>query len=112
MNVKPVNLSAGGLIKWPKDAYNPHKNDLQNDNYRVMLEVGSLVIPKPVMPLMNEYLSKHGQLTVPKIIDSARLVECIVMPQEYIVPKKYAKPVLAFLLDNGVSLPIPHDTLI
>ena len=111
MSNRPVNYSHGGMIKWEKGQYNPLKNDLTHDNKRVKLEVGSLVIPRPVMPLMKKYLAIHGDLKIPTIKDESKLIECIVMPEEYIVPKKYAKDVLNFLASNGVTLPIPHEKL-
>jgi hypothetical protein len=75
------------------------------------LEVGSLVIPRPVMPLFKEYIARVGDLTIPEIKDTSQLVQVIVMPEEYIVPKKYAKDVQAFLKSHGVTLPIAHDKL-
>lgn len=111
MSNRPVNYSHGGMIKWEKGQYNPLKNDLTHDNKRVKLEIGSLVIPRPVMPLMKKYLAIHGDLKIPTIKDESKLIECIVMPEEYIVPKKYAKDVLAFLASHGITLPIPHEKL-
>ena len=111
MSTRPVNLSEGGMIKWGKGQYHPLKNDLTHDNKRALLEVGSLVIPRPVMPLMKKYLEIHGDLKIPEIKDKSKLVEIIVMPEEYIVPKKYANQVKAFLYENGITLPIPHEKL-
>jgi len=111
MASRPVNYSHGGMIKWEKGQFNPLKNDLQHDNKKVYLEAGSLVIPRPVIPLLRQYLAKTGELTIPTIKDTSQLVQVIVMPEEYVVPRKYAKDVLAFLKSHGVTLPIPHDKL-
>lgn len=111
MSSRPVNYSRGGMIKWEKGQYHPLKHDLHHDNKKVLLEVGSLVIPRPVMPLLKEYIARVGDLTIPEIKDTSQLVQVIVMPEEYIVPRKYAKDVQAFLKSHGVTLPIPHDKL-
>lgn len=111
MSPKAVNYSHGGMIKWEKGQYHPLKNDLLRDNKRVLLEVGSLVIPRPVMPLFKQYLAHTGDFTIPAIKDKSKLVEVIVMPEEYIVPKKYADQVKRFLASHGITLPIPHEKL-
>lgn len=111
MSDKAVNYSHGGMIKWEKGQYHPLKNDLLRDNKRVLLEVGSLVIPRPVMPLFKKYLAHTGDFTIPAIKDKSKLVEVIVMPEEYIVPKKYADQVKRFLASHGITLPIPHEKL-
>lgn len=111
MSPKAVNYSHGGMIKWEKEQYHPLKNDLLRDNKRVLLEVGSLVIPRPVMPLFKQYLAHTGDFTIPAIKDKSKLVEVIVMPEEYIVPKKYADQVKRFLASHGITLPIPHEKL-
>lgn len=111
MSPKAVNYSHGGMVKWEKGQYNPLKNDLLRDNKRVLLEVGSLVIPRPVMPLFKQYIAHTGDFTIPTINDKSKLVEVIVMPEEYIVPKKYAEQVKRFLASKGIILPIPHEKL-
>ncbi len=111
MSTRPVNYSHGGMIKWEKGQYNPLKNDLTHDNKRVLLEVGSLVIPRPIVPLVQTYLEQTGPLTIPTIKDTSKLVEVIVMPEEIIIPKKYAQQVQSFLNRHGITLPIPHENL-
>lgn len=111
MSTKAVNYSHGGMVKWEKGQYNPLKNDLLRDNKRVLLEVGSLVIPRPVMPLFKQYLAHTGDFKIPTIKNKSDLVEVIVMPEEYIVPKKYANQVKRFLASHGITLPIPHEKL-
>jgi hypothetical protein len=111
MSTEPVNYSHGGMIKWEKGQYHPLRNDLTHDNKRVLLEVGSLVIPRPIVPLVNSYIEQTGPLTIPTIKDTSQLVEVIVMPEEIIVPKKYARQVQSFLNRHGITLPIPHESL-
>jgi len=111
MSTRPVNYSHGGMIKWEKGQYNPLKNDLTHDNKRVLLEVGSLVIPRPIVPLVQSYLEQTGPLTIPTIKDKSKLVEVIVMPEEIVIPKKYARQVLTFLNHHGITLPIPKESL-
>jgi hypothetical protein len=111
MNAKPVNLSEGGVIKWEKGQYNPFVNDLTHDNKLVLLEYGSMVVPRPVVHLFHEFEGKYYKLTQPKITDPYELAEVIVMPEEAIVPKKFVPQVKAFLKKNGVTLPLEHDNL-
>lgn len=111
MNTKPLNLTVGGMVKWTKNSFNPLLNDLTRDNLRSLLEVGSLVIPRPIVPMVLGYVEQHGPLTVEMVTDPDQLVECIIMPQEYIIPKKYAKQIQVFLNKNGITLPIPHERL-
>ena len=111
MNSKPINYSQGGLIKWEKNQYNPLHNDLTHDNKPVLLELGSLVIPRPVVPLVLEFQRKHGKMTQPQIKDKSKLTVVIVMPEEIIVPKKYAPLVTQHLLSHGITLPLPQTNL-
>ena len=110
MNRKPINYSQGGLIRWEADQYHPFKNDLHNDNKPVLLEVGSMVIPRPVIHLFHEFEKRYGSVKQNKITNPAYLVEICVMPEEAIVPKKHAEAMKNYLKANGVSLPLPrHD---
>jgi hypothetical protein len=111
MNTKPVNLSQGGVIKWEKNQYNPFTTSLQNDNKLVLLEYGSMVIPKPVIPLFHKYESLYGPLRQEQIKDKSKLLQVIVMPEEAIVPKKFVPHVKRFLQAHGVTLPLKHDNL-
>jgi len=111
MNSKPINYSQGGLIKWEKSQYNPLHNDLTHDNKPVLLELGSLVIPRPVVPLVLEFQRTHGKMTQPQIKDKSKLTVVIVMPEEIIVPKKYAPLVTQHLLSHGITLPLPQTNL-
>jgi len=111
MNTKPVNLSEGGFVKWQPGQYNPFVNDLTHDNKLVLLEYGSMVIPRPVVHLFHEFEEKYYKLKQPKITDPCELAEVIIMPEEAIVPKKFVPDVKAFLKKNGVTVPIPHENL-
>lgn len=111
MNTKPINLSEGGFVKWEAGQYNPFVNDLTHDNKLVLLEYGSMVIPRPVVHLFHEFEKKYYPLKQPKITDPFELTEVIIMPEEAIVPKKFVADVKAFLKKNGVTLPLPHDNL-
>ena len=111
MNSRPKNLTEGGLIKWEEGQYNPFVSDLQRDNMTVLLEIGSMVIPRPVIHLFHEFEEKYYKLRQPKITDEMLITEVIVMPEEAIVPKKFVPDVKAFLKENGVTLPISKDNL-
>jgi len=111
MNSRPKNLTEGGLIKWEEGQYNPFTSDLQRDNMIVLLEIGSMVIPRPVIHLFHEFEEKYYKLKQPKITDEMLITEVIVMPEEAIVPKKFVPDVKAFLKKNGVELPISKDNL-
>jgi len=50
----------------------------------------------------------HGKMTGAVQHDKAKLGKTIVMPGEYVVHKKYAKKVEAFLKKKGIVLPLPH----
>jgi hypothetical protein len=111
MNSRPKNLTEGGLIKWEEGQYNPFTSDLQRDNMMVLLEIGSMVIPRPVIHLFHEFEEQYYELKQPKITDEHLITEVIVMPQEAIVPRKFVADVKAFLKKNGVTLPIDKDNL-
>ena len=111
MNSRPKNLTEGGLIKWEEGQYNPFTSDLQRDNMTVLLEIGSMVIPRPVIHLFHEFEEKYYKLRQPKITDEMLITEVIVMPEEAIVPRQFVPDVKAFLKQNGVTLPIPKDNL-
>ena len=111
MNSKPKNLTEGGVIKWEEGQYNPFINDLQRDNMIVLLEIGSMVIPRPVMHLFHEFEEKYYELKQPKITDEHLITQVIVMPEEAVVPRKFVPEVKAFLKKNGVTLPIEKDNL-
>lgn len=103
---KPVNLTQGGIIKWNKDQYHPFKNSLQHDNKPVILEVGSIVVPKPVIHLFHEFEKIYGSVKGPNITNPDRVSRVIVMPEEAIVPAKYATLFKEFLKKHGVTLPL------
>ena len=107
---KPKNLSAGGMVKWRSDEYHPFKNDLHKDNKPVILEIGSMVVPRPIIHLFQEYEKLYGSVKGPKITDQSKLSPVIIMPQEAIVPAKHAEHFKAFLKSHGVTLPLPHTS--
>ena len=106
---KPVNLTQGGVIKWNKDEFHPFKNSLTQDNKKVILEVGSIVVPKPVIHLFHEFERLYGSVKGAKITDPELTSPVIVMPQEAIVPKKYAPLFKDYLKKHGVTLPLPKQ---
>jgi len=108
MNHKPINYSQGGTVKWKKNQYNPLENDLHNDNMPVLLEIGSLVIPRSVVDLVR---NKYGELKQPKVLDPTKLTVIIIMPEEYIVPAKHARSVKEYMLQHGITLPLPSTNL-
>ena len=105
---KFVNYSQGGVFKWNEGEFNPFLNSLEADNKKVLLENGSLVVPKPVMNLYYDYIEKNGELKRPKIKNKDELVEVIVMPSEAVVPAKYVPQFKAYLKTYGVELPLKH----
>jgi hypothetical protein len=104
-NVLPRNLSRGGRIPWIKGIRDEDRND---DTINGLLEVGSIVVPRPVIErgYMDDYPHK---MTQKKITDKKKLVGCIVMPDEWIIPKRDANKLTAFLKKKGITLPIPDD---
>jgi len=96
---KPLNLSRGGLI--PNipgaDRFPDHDTILSK------LEVGSLVVPRPVVKHMKDYT---GQTTGPIQTDKKKLVRAITMPDEAVIHKKYAPKVEKFLARKGIKLPL------
>jgi hypothetical protein len=101
LNNKARNYSAGGFIKGHPSIQTPHEDTINS-----LLEYGSLVIPVPVMEsgIMDGY---KGKLTGKKIMDKSRLAPTIVMPNEYVVNKKYAPAVERYLKKHGIILPLP-----
>ena len=108
VNTTPINYSQGGMVKWPSKTYGLASTDMMNDNLSVMLELGSVVVPRPVAHLVK---NKYGELRQPLVKDKRKLTPVIVMPDEIIVPAKYAKMVLGFLKSQGITLPLPHNDL-
>ena len=100
-NKRPRNLSAGGLIKG-----HPKINKIPDDTISSYLEYGSLVVPVPVMKsgIMNDY---KGKIVGEKTTDRSKLSPTIVMPNELVVNRKYAKNVEDFLRKRGIILPLP-----
>lgn len=101
LNSRPRNLSAGGLIRG-----SPPKKDEYEDTVLAKLEFGSLVVPRPVVHLMEEY---KGPITGPKTDDPTRLGSAVVMPKEIVVHREHAPRVENFLARRGVRLPLPPN---
>jgi hypothetical protein len=110
LNKKPINYSGGGMIKWPNRTYGLAQTDMINDNLFVLLEKGSLVVPRPVAGLVRDFFGLDN-LKQPPIKNTQALVPVIVMPDEIIVPKSKAKMVDAWLRSRGFILPIPRNDL-
>ena len=108
LNTTPINYSQGGMVKWPSKTYGLASTDMMNDNLSVLLELGSVVVPRPVAHLVK---NKYGELRQPIVKDRRKLTPVIVMPDEIIVPAKYARMVLDFLKSQGITLPLPHNNL-
>ena len=102
------NYSQGGVFKWEEGEFDPFKNNLQADNKKVLLENGSLVVPRPVMYLYYRYIEKNGEMKIPKIKDKKELVPVIVMNQEAVVPRIYVPQFKAYLKQHGIELPLKH----
>lgn len=104
-NTKPLNMSRGGLILYPKKF---NKDDKHEDNILAHLEDGSLVVPRPVVEkgYLNDYLKNGGKIHGPKVTDKDKLVRTIVMPHEVIVNSKHTNKVINHLKKKGIKLPI------
>lgn len=81
------------------------KKHLDEDTILSELEVGSLVVPVPVVKsgVLEEY---DGKITGKEQKDKSQLVRAIVMPNEVVVNKRYAPRVERFLRKRGVRLPL------
>lgn len=110
LNKKPINYSGGGMVKWPNRTYGLAQTDMMNDNLSVLLERGSLVVPRPIAPMVRDFFGVD-KLKQPMIKDTRVLVPVIVMPDEIIVPKSKAKMVDAWLRSQGFVLPLPRNNL-
>jgi hypothetical protein len=111
LHSKPQNYTHGGVIKWEGNQYNPFTTSLERDNKPVLLEYGSMVVPRPVIHLYYQYVKQYGPVTQPQIRDRDQLIQIIVMPEEAVIPKKFVPQVKAYLKKHGVTLPIEHDNL-
>ena len=103
INTRPRNLSAGGMISGA-----PPKKDEFEDTVLAKLEIGSLVIPRPVVRsgIMDKY---KGEITGEKCHDPTRLGSSVVMPKEIVVHRKHADKVERFLEKHGIHLPLPKN---
>lgn len=110
LNRTPINYSGGGMIKWPNRTYNLASTDMINDNLSVLLERGSLVVPRSVAPLVRDFFGLD-KLKQPPIKNTQTLVHVIVMPDEIIVPASKAKMVDAWLRSQGIVLPLDRNDL-
>jgi hypothetical protein len=113
VNNKPINYSKGGLVaydKTHKKYINPDDNN--EDTIYTELEEGSVVIPVPIVKKghIDDYIKIGGKISDGKVIkDKTKLVKTILMPGEIVVQKKYAKRVLDFLKNRGITLPINEE---
>lgn len=84
---------------------------MDDDNISALLEVGSLVIPRPVVKYLLDYPHPehfNGRSHIVK--DSSKLAPVIVMTNEVIVPKKHAAKVEKFLKEKySITLPISEN---
>ena len=110
LNKQPINYSGGGMVKWPHKTYGLAQTDMINDNLSVLLERGSLVVPRPVAHLVRDFFGLEN-LKQPPIKNVQSLVHIIVMPEEIIVPKSKAKTVDAWLRSQGIVLPLDRNDL-
>lgn len=110
VNRHPRNLSSGGMIRYhPSDITTP--DSMNDDNISALLEVGSLVIPRPVVKYLLDYPHpEHFNGNAPLVKDSSKLAPVCVMTNEVIVPKKHAPKVEKFLKEKyGITLPISEN---
>jgi hypothetical protein len=100
LNKRPRNLSTGGMIQ-----DSPKIRNKKEDTISSLLEYGSLVVPVPVMKsgAMDDY---KGPITGPAQHDKKQLGKTIVMPNELVVNKRYAKKVEDHLRRKGITLPL------
>jgi hypothetical protein len=107
MNKKPINLSIGGMIHGSKKGYyrvgrDRIQEDSDDDTIMSMIPSGCLVIPRPIVHLMDSY---KGPICGKKMM--VDLEPTIVQSGEIIVHPKYARKVMKYLKGKGVSLPLP-----
>lgn len=102
------NYSQGGVFKWERGQFDPFLNSIEADNKKVLLENGSLVVPRPVMNLYYDYIEKNGEMKVKKNKNIDELVEVVVMNEEAVVPRIFVPTFKAYLKKHGIELPLKH----
>lgn len=104
-NQTPWNLSRGGIIPYS----NFLTDEKDEDTINSLLADGSLVIPRKIVPIM-----KHCPFPITGAVERNKknLLTTIVQPEEMVVNKKYANKVLAWLLKQGITLPLPVDSVV
>jgi hypothetical protein len=99
-NRRPRNMSRGGYVKGDIKIATP-----EEDTILTLLEDNQLVVPKIVVPKLNNFL-KVNDITGPIQRDKNKLDRVIVHPDEIIVHKSKAKKVEDYLKNNyGIVLP-------
>jgi hypothetical protein len=100
----------GGLIPENEKSYHPDKIpfrreliDRDADTVKSLIEVGSVVIPRSVVPLLpDEVKSNPGKGSA-----TGHRMPVIVQPKEFIVGPSQSRRVLSFLRRNhGITLPL------
>jgi hypothetical protein len=99
-NTRPRNLSGGGIIK-----DNVKITNKDEDTISSLLQYGSLVVPKKIVPLLDDY---KGPINGPPTHNKKNLLKAIVMPGEVVVNRKYRKDVEKFLRSKGIRLPLKY----
>jgi hypothetical protein len=104
-NKTPINLSRGGLIPHFEEI---RPQDYNDDTIYSILEVGSLIIPRPVVDggFMDEFLQEHN-IYQDEVKDPKDLTVAVVMPREIVIPKKLADKAKVYLKQRGITLPLP-----
>lgn len=101
----PINLSRGGLIPHFKEI---RPQDYNDDTMYSILEVGSLIIPRPVVDagFMDKFLQEND-IYQEEVKDPRKLTNAVVMPREIVIPAKLADKAKAYLKKKGITLPLP-----
>lgn len=109
-NHTPKKLQ-GGLIPENKIPYKkiaPFTKELIDrdaDTVSSLLPVGSLVIPRSLVNLVQT----HFKINKSHSSNAVDLMPVIVQPKEMIVPSSQSKDVLSFLKKKGFTLPLKGD---
>ena len=103
-NKRPRNMSRGGYVRGDIKIMTP-----EEDTILALLEDNQLVVPKIVVPKLDNYL-KMNDITGPMQRDKRKLSRVIVHPDEIIVHKSKSNKVEEYLRNNhDITLPYEHD---
>jgi hypothetical protein len=103
-NRRPRNMSRGGYVKGNIKIEYP-----EEDTILALLEDNQLVIPKIVVPKLNNFL-KVNDIVGPMQRNKNKLDRVIVHPDEIIVHRRHSKKVEDYLKNkHNITLPYEHN---